>query len=368
MKTGTLITPIQAKALAIAEALKGAGFVAPNPLVGCVIVDKEHRLLSHGYHAKYGQAHAEVQALNNIEDKKQLAGATLYVTLEPCAHVGKTPSCAHTLKNYPLKKVVYGCSDPNPIATKGADVLREKGIVCEMDLNWQSECRKLAEVFLCNVENKRAFVTLKVATSLDGMMALKNGQSQWITSEAARLHARIQRSHHQATVVGVDTLIADNPLLDYRDTDSRDRINQVVVIDRNLKILNHLKLKIFSTSAQIFLVTSKPIPSPHKNVTVIEANLNSHNHFDLKNLSCRLFTEHKISSLFVEGGSGILSSYLNQRHFDKLELYQGFHLIGGQGRLWSEGFQIGDLRQRCDLAMDSHEVLSSEFHSVWYPK
>ena len=161
--------------LAMIEAEKGAAHVSPNPLVGCVIVDADHRVIATGHHAKYGQSHAEVDALRKLTPE-QLNHATMYVTLEPCAHEGKTPSCAKALAKLPLTRVVYGLEDPNPLVRgQGADILRAAGIdAVEYQGPLKNELRNLCEIFLKNFTEKKIFVAAKIASSLDGQIAMKS--------------------------------------------------------------------------------------------------------------------------------------------------------------------------------------------------
>jgi diaminohydroxyphosphoribosylaminopyrimidine deaminase/5-amino-6-(5-phosphoribosylamino)uracil reductase len=188
------LTPNEAMKLAIEEAARGAGFVAPNPLVGCVILSRDGALIGRGHHERIGEGHAEVRALESVADVSQLNAAQVFVTLEPCAHQGRTPSCAEALAKLPIASVTYGLEDPNPlVAGKGAEILRAAGKTVQIFGGLKTELEEACEIFLMNMREKRAFVALKAAASLDGKIALPDGSSQWITGEESRAHVQSLR-------------------------------------------------------------------------------------------------------------------------------------------------------------------------------
>ena len=204
-------------AMAIREAQKALGQTSPNPPVGCVIVSPDGQVLSTGYHKAAGQAHAEIEALNKVDN---LQGATLFVTLEPCAHQGRTPSCAQTLAQTSLANIVYGLSDPNPLVSgRGCKILTQAGKNVVQHPHPHTELTELVEVFFCNMHEHKAFVALKMATSLDGQMALSDGTSKWITSPTARKHAHVLRKLYDAVLVGANTISFDNPQLNARPSE-----------------------------------------------------------------------------------------------------------------------------------------------------
>ena len=225
--------------LALQTAKKGLGFVQPNPPVGCVILDFEYNLLAVGYHKKYGADHAEVSALKKIKDKTKLKKARVFVTLEPCHHKGKTPSCAKTLARFPLHSLCYGAEDPFT-KSRGLNYLREKNIKITKSLDFQPELENLIAPFKFSFLHKQAFVSLKVAVSLDGKMALTNGESQWITNQKAREHAHFLRAKHSAVLVGVNTVLKDNPRLDIRLKPYKGKQNKVIILDPEGKSLSFL--------------------------------------------------------------------------------------------------------------------------------
>ena len=203
----------------------GEGKVSPNPLVGCVVLNSCGEIISTGYHARYGENHAERDALLKVS-RDEARGGTLVVNLEPCSHYGKTPPCADLIIEYGIKKVVIAMRDVNPIvAGNGVQKLKNAGIeVVENIL--EDEARKLNEIFIANMLKKRVFVALKTATTLDGKIATKTGSSKWITSEKARAEVKNIRAKYDAILTSSSTVIADNPTMEH---------NQKVVLDRELK-------------------------------------------------------------------------------------------------------------------------------------
>ena len=199
---GDVITADQAMQLAMDVAVKGAPYVSPNPVVGCVVVNANHQFLAYGYHPKYGQEHAEINALNKLSDS-EIKDSTFYVTLEPCAHQGKTASCAKKLATLPIKKVVYGLMDLNPLVSgQGVKILQQAGIITEeYSGHLKNDLQSLCEIFLKNFSEKKLFIAAKVATSLDGQIALKSGESKWITSANSRNYVHELRSYYDAILV-----------------------------------------------------------------------------------------------------------------------------------------------------------------------
>ncbi len=223
--------------LAIEVAYGGWGRVSPNPLVGSVILDQQERLIAYGFHQAVGRAHAEREALQSVSDAKDLVGATLYVTLEPCAHEGRTPSCAKALARLPLAKVVYGVCDPNPLVSgQGVAILQQAGLQVEQMASITPACEELAEVFLWNIREKKPFVALKMASSLDGKCIHASGQSQWITQETSRQTAGWLRAGFDAVVVGAETILRDNPRLNIRHPGLEDLKKGLIVFDRRGRV------------------------------------------------------------------------------------------------------------------------------------
>ena len=225
-----MIKDMEYMQLALALARKGCGWVAPNPMVGAVIV-KDGEIIGQGWHEKCGQPHAERNALASCT--KSPRGATMYVTLEPCCHTGRQPPCTDAILEAGIRRVVVGSGDPNPlVAGKGIQILRAHGIeVTENVL--REECQRLNEVFFHYIRTKRPFVVMKYAMTLDGKIAAYTGASKWITGEKARNHVQEQRHRYSAIMAGVGTVLADDPLLTCRINGGKNPIR--IICDTNLR-------------------------------------------------------------------------------------------------------------------------------------
>ena len=352
------ISPEQAMKLAIEQAWMGAGKVKTNPMVGCCIVSEDGKRISLGHHSVFGGNHAEVNAIKNLKKQSLLKGATVFVTLEPCSHVGQTPSCAHMLSQLPIKSVVYGCKDPHPIAGGGSQILSNHGIRSEKYMGLERELSELNEIFLHNVRHQSAFIALKVATSLDGSLALKNGQSQWITNEASRERAHELRARYDATLIGVNTYINDNPRLDIRCSKYKGYKNQVVILDprgRSLKTLDQSNLLKVHDPKDICIVTMDKIENPLGIRTHIVKKSPT---IDLNSLSRDLYNQFLISSVLVEGGAITHSHFINQRGAQKIHQFIAPVIIGGAtGVNWTQDVKIGSMEDRIGIHMGNLERL-----------
>jgi len=202
-------------------AKQAEGMTSPNPLVGCVVTDEFDNIISTGYHQRYGENHAERNALENI---KKGEGDTLYVNLEPCSHHGKTPPCTDIIIEKGIKNVIIGMLDPNP-KVSGIQILKDAGIHVTTGV-LEEECKKLNEIFIKNIEQKKTFVAIKTATTLDGKIATSTGSSKWITSEDARKEVRNIRNRYDAIMTSSSTVNADNPTMTHR---------KKIILDRKLK-------------------------------------------------------------------------------------------------------------------------------------
>ncbi len=216
--------------MALELAKKGMGWTAPNPMVGAVIV-KDGRIIGQGWHERWGEAHAERNALASCLEPPE--GATMYVTLEPCCHHGRQPPCTDAILEAGIRRVVVGAGDPNPlVAGKGIRILQEHGVaVTEHVL--EAECRKLNEVFFHFIRTKRPFVVMKYAMTMNGKIAAYTGASKWITGETAREHVQTQRHRYTGIMVGVGTVLADDPMLTCRIPDGKQPVR--IVCDTSLR-------------------------------------------------------------------------------------------------------------------------------------
>lgn len=335
--------------MAITEGTKGAGFVSPNPLVGCVILDRDRRFLAKGHHARLGDLHAETHALKNVDDPERLRGAHFFVTLEPCAHEGRQPSCAKTLAQLPIASVTYGLRDPNPlVAGKGAEILRQAGIEVHLFSELQEELEELAEIFLMNMRHSRPFVAIKVAASLDGQVALSDGSSQWITAEKARAEVQTLRGQYDCVLTGAGTFLHDDPRLNARDPRFEKKPQRLVILDPSGSILEKLgssRALTVRRPEDITIVTQKGIsvPGPYGHIQLpFETGA-----FALQALLVKL-RDRGLGSVFVEAGPHTVSSFLTQRLADRLFLFFAPKIIG-RGKSWTAGLEIPELGQAVQL-------------------
>lgn len=355
-----ILTDEQAMSLAIAEAVKGAGYVSPNPQVGCVILNSEGRLLAKGYHQQYGGPHAEVEALKGL-GPEDVRGARIFVTLEPCAHEGKTPSCAKAIALLPVKEVVFGLVDPNPlVAGQGAQIIRAAGIqATEYQGPLKSELEQVCEHFLVNFRENRPFISLKVASSLDGQMALASGESKWITGEEARRFAHYLRATHEAVLIGQGTLEIDNPSLDIRHPDFPGKRNKVIVLlGSRVEHLRPRELNILKTHTEdeVYFLQKHWVPgqgliyrrlilSASGNLVAAEAP-----EFYNQNLTHSSAKTKLVTSVLVEGGAAVLSSFIAELRADRLYLFQAPILLGAKGgKAWTHGVKIDLMNQKIPL-------------------
>ena len=315
-----------AQALALAE--RGRGRVEPNPMVGCVIV-KAGKLVGKGYHQRFGGPHAEPNALADAGAKAK--GATVHVTLEPCAHYGKTPPCVDALIAAQVAKVVLAVRDPFPETNgKGVRKLRRAGIEV-LEGVMKEEAAALNAAFFKWVQTGRPLVTLKWAMSLDGKIATRTGDSKWITGEAARRYAHQLRSWNQAILVGVGTVLQDDPLLTCRIPGGRDPIR--VVVDSKLRTPLDSQLVTSTSEAPVIIVTLRSAPKARRlkleRAGVEVVNVRSKNkRVDLAALLDAL-GKRGISTLLVEGGSQVHGGFADAGLADRVAAFVAPKLIGG---------------------------------------
>lgn len=356
----------EAMSLAIHEAYKGGGYVSPNPHVGCVILDEKNRFLSSGYHEKFGEAHAEVNAVQKLT-LQQLEGAHVIVTLEPCAHEGKTPSCAKMLAGLPIKKVTYGLRDPNPLVSgQGAEILKSAGKDAALfetaDLSLMTELEKVCEVFLRNFREKEIFVALKLAQSLDGHMHLGNRESKWLTNEKSREEVHVLRSLYDVTAVGVETFLTDDPALNVRHPHIQKE-NRVLILDpkgRGLSQLKSHRLLQHHSSENIFWCVSEEFSKTldHGNhITLLKVPMKQDG-FDLDNLHKQLWCAG-VRSMMVEGGPGTLSMYLKKAQ--RIHLFQAPLILGHQGqKSWAGASFHTDMSQALQIEIDEQHFFDGD--------
>ena len=314
--------------LALENAQKGRGKVNPNPMVGAVIV-KEEKIIGIGYHEFFGGSHAEVNAFKNATENVE--GATMYVTLEPCSHYGKTPPCADKIIEKKIRRVVIGSLDPNPlVAGNGVKKLIDAGIEIKVGI-LEKECIKLNEVFMKYIKSKRPFVVLKCAMSLDGKICTRDGESKWITGEKSRSHVHETRNFLSGIMVGVDTVIKDNPRLTSRIVGGKNPAR--IIVDSTLRIplgsnvlTDEFKDKtIIATTKYADKEKIKDIENLGVKVLIINSK---EKRVNLNNLMDRL-GEMNIDSILLEGGGTLNFSALKEGIIDKVQIYIAPKIIGG---------------------------------------
>lgn len=346
---------------ALTLANKGMGWTNPNPMVGAVLV-KNGRVIGKGYHKKAGLDHAEIEALKSSKVSPQ--GSTLYVNLEPCCHFGKTPPCVDAIIEANVASVICSTLDPNPkVSGKGVDKLRKAGINVSIGI-LESEARALNEVFFTYHTKRRPFIALKFASSLDGKIATKTGDSKWITNEKARQFARNLRSQYQAVLVGVNTIIQDNPHLGVRVKDKKDPLR--IILDPGLRI--PLNCQALRDENVLIVTTSKSSDKKssllkQKGVAILKS---SDNEISFKKLLTYL-KEKGIISILVEGGSKTLGFFVDEKLFDKVYAFYAPIIIGGgKAKTTVGGEGIDDLKDTVNLKNISFKKFDDNFLMIGY--
>ena len=340
---------------AIALAKKGGGYVHPNPLVGCVVV-KDGQIIAEGYHEKYGEFHAERNALTRCQADTR--GATLYVTLEPCCHYGKTPPCTEIIIEKGIEKVFVGILDPNPlVAGKGVKILQDAGIEVVTEL-CEDEIRELNKVFLKYITTKRPYVILKTAMTLDGKIAAFTGDSRWVTNERSRQLVHELRSEMAGVVAGIGTVLADDPMLNVR-LEGHYHQPVRIVVDSNLRIPIDSQLVKTAKEYRTIVATTQDVISTEAKrngeisfncrrffrfwrklslrsgldklemtgVELLECQSNN-NHVDINDLMTKLGAMG-IDSLLLEGGGTINAAFLEAGCVDEVWAFIAPKIIGG---------------------------------------
>ena len=339
--------------MAIKLAEKGKGRVSPNPLVGASVV-KEDRIVGQGYHARYGDQHAETKALQ--EAGSEAKGATIYINLEPCCHHGQTPPCVDEIIKAGISRAVISVKDPNPIVNgKSIDLLKKKGIKVKIGV-LEKTALKLNEFFFKYITTGTPFVILKSGMSMDGKVATKTGESRWITSEVSREYVHQLRNQIDATLVGIETILRDNPRLTTRLKNGQGRDPIRVVIDSLLRI--PIRMRVFtqeSDAGNIIITTfNAPIDRTKKiesaGAKVLFVKPKGRNRVDMEAMVKEL-GKLQISSLLIEGGPGINASAIQEGIVDKVIMFIAPMIIGGKiapSAIQGEGIAILEEAVRID--------------------
>lgn len=312
----------------------GAGYVYPNPLVGAVIV-KDNRIIGEGYHGYYGGPHAEINALKNaVEDVR---GSTMYVTLEPCSHYGKTPPCAKDIVESGIDKVIIGIKDPNELVSgRGIRILRRNGIEVEVGI-LEEEIKKLNEIFIKYITTGLPFCIMKTAMTLDGKIATVTGDSKWISNELSREYVHEIRHKVAGIMVGIGTVLKDDPSLTTRLKDKKGRDSARIIVDTRARIplkAKVLELNDYSSSKAIIAATELAEKEKLKTLRDMGAEVIitpiKDNKVDLTYLMRRLGSMG-IDSVLLEGGADLNYSALNEGIVDKVISFISPKIVGGDG-------------------------------------
>jgi diaminohydroxyphosphoribosylaminopyrimidine deaminase/5-amino-6-(5-phosphoribosylamino)uracil reductase len=334
-----------AQCLQIAEL--GDGFVSPNPMVGAIVLDAEGRVIGRGHHPKLGEAHAEVFALKEAGERAK--GGILYVSLEPCNHQGRTSACTHAIIEAGISRVVFGTLDPNPkVAGSGRDYLQSQNIsVCHGFL--EAECERLNESFFHHIRHQAPFITIKLALSMDGKIANRHGESQWLTGPLSRQVVHQMRQRVDAVVTTAETVLADNPSLTVRDAPFIRRQPGKIIFDRRMR-LNPEQHKIFHKEgktpilwlvAEQYTEQAKGRLSKTSSIRVLGIP-ELDGHLDLQAAFQALY--HKdFANLLVESGGQFASALLDQHLAQKLYLFYAPKLLRDSMAkpAFSQAFQLG---------------------------
>lgn len=314
---------------ALRLAVKGKGLVSPNPMVGAVLV-KNGQIVGEGFHKAAGGPHAEVFC---IQEAGQLAkNATLYVNLEPCSHYGRTPPCTEAIIRAGVSRVVVAMDDPNPLVSgKGIKLLRDKGIEVVTGV-MEKQAKALNEIFIKYITTKRPFVAVKLASTLDGKLATRTGDSKWITGPMAREYVHQLRNEYDAILVGINTVLADDPLLNCRIDKPSKKDPIRIVLDSKLRIPLDAKVINSSQTAPLIVFTTannrvKIKELQEKGVEVIEQKGETKISIDF--VMTKL-AQREISSVLVEGGSNVIWSFFREGFIDKYYMFIAPKIVGGK--------------------------------------
>ena len=348
---------------AIELAEKGLMTVAPNPPVGCLIL-KNGRIIGRGYHQKAGKGHAEINALSSVTESPE--GATVYVSLEPCAHQGKTPPCVGALIDARVRRVVVGHLDPNPLVSgKGVALLREAGI--EVETENMPEALKLIESFQTRMIKKRPFVRLKTASSLDGAISMASGESKWITGEEARSDVQYWRARSDAIISGVGSVIHDNPRLTLRKADYKGA-KQPIRIILDSRFSTPRNANVLTDGAPTLVVSDSGVEcfgslSPIEIEKVAEVDLDGPR--DLENL-LKLLALLGCNDVLVEAGARVLSSFLEGEYWDEWISYVAPKLLGKESRRLTD-LDIVSIQDSVSAIVTGRRMIGSDLRLILRP-
>lgn len=340
-------------------AKKGEGKVSPNPLVGCVIFDDDYRIISEGYHIGYGKNHAEREAILNA--KEDLKGKSLIVNLEPCSHYGKTPPCADLIIEKGIKRVITGMIDPNPVVKgKGIKKLKAAGIEVITGV-LEDECLELNKFFINDIKNKRPYITIKTATTLDGKIAAKTYKSKWITDEASRKEAHKLRNRYDAILTSSSTVIKDNPSLTCRIKNGRNPIR--IIVDTNLNTPSYSNVYNKDGTKVIVLISEnikdERIINYPENIQFIKCRIKG-NHIDLKSALEKIYNTG-IKSILIEAGGKLNKAFIEENLADNLIQFIAPKILGDKNGInFVYGYNRNEISECNNLIFRSTKKLKND--------
>lgn len=368
----------QHMARALQLAARGLYTTHPNPRVGCVLV-RNKRVLAEGWHEYAGGPHAEIAALQKAGVEAE--GATAYVTLEPCAHQGKTPPCVEALIEHRLSRVVVAMQDPNPLVNgNGIQRMRASGIQVDVGL-MAGQAAALNPGFLKRMQSRRPYIRLKQGISLDGGTALANGKSQWISGENSRIDVHRLRARSSAIMTGVDTVLSDNPAMTVRleslavmgelETDGGSRIKQPlrIIIDSNLR--TPPDARVLKLPGDVLIVTVNEDPASQSRLTsehveVVRLPPDEQGKPDLHDLMS-ILAEGQINELLVECGARLAGALLTRKLVDEIVLYMAPCLLGSSARGLFDVPPLSDMRERIELDIQEIRAIDRDIRIVARP-
>lgn len=352
---------------ALRLASHGLGNVWPSPAVGCVIM-KDKQVIGRGWTQPGGHPHAESLALQQAGTTA--SGATVYVTLEPCFQRRAHENCLSLLEKASVARVVMGCIDPDP-RTHGQSIaaLQAHGIQTEVGI-LKEQCEALNAGFFLRLQKQRPFITLKAATSLDGKIALANRQSKWLTGDASRDYAQLLRAQHDAVLAGINTVLADDPLLTCRLPGLPKRPTVRVVLDSNLRLLFNSQLIQSTNVAPLWVMTCQPAGHSHaqallaKGAEIISVIANDRGQIDI-HAAMRVLADRGITRLMVEGGAHILSSFYQASLWDELALFQAPVILGNDSHAAWQELGLEKLSDSQRLKLVEQKMIGNDIYTCW---
>ena len=369
MSVGEIYTDEYYMKEAIELAKKGIGKVNPNPLVGAVIV-KNNEIIGSGYHQMYGEAHAEINAIVDAESKGiNVEGATIYVTLEPCSHYGKTPPCALKIVNKKFKRVVVGSNDPNPLVSgKGLEMIKNSGIEVVTAV-LEAECTEINKVFYKYITTKTPYIFLKVAITLDGKIATSVGDSKWISNEESREKVQYYRNKFMGIMIGANTLSNDNPSLTARMSEGRDPYR--IIIDPDLISNDSFNVVKNNKDSKTIIVTRETNKNENAHELETKYNVkfifieNSDKEFDIKNIVEKI-GELGIDSILIEGGSRVISKAFEEDIIDAGEIFVSNKILGDEkGISFISGFTKLKMQEAMELPNVKFNIYGNNIGIEW---